>query len=247
MSELTLSQSGISTYLSCGYRYFLSHVVRLPSAPALAPLVGTAVHAGVEAHYKGEDAAAALLAAFAAEYEQVPEAERSVDPKALDDARVMLATYLREAVLQDPRYVEATFAFRLDDVILTGIIDLAKAGVHDTKTRAGKTINGRPPKPFDPSRHQLQMTLYFLGFRSLAGIAPTHLVLDVLSRTGKFKQYPVEPDFAGLRAAVSLTAHGIMRGEFAPTGALAGTCYWCPYSQVCRHSIAAEAIPEGEE
>lgn len=155
----------------------------------------------------------------------------------LPDALKMLDTYIANAVSPAPRFIEQPFLLRLDGVVLSGIIDLGDDDVRDTKTRAGKTINGKKPTAFDPESHRIQLSLYALGFRVLAGFAPRRLLLDVLSRSGTYKQYEVQPDFGGLREVVKSVDTAIGRGEFEPTGALSGSCYYCPFANTCRYSL----------
>lgn len=243
LTELRISHSSLVDYLQCRYRYYLGRVLRIkaPSKP-LAPVIGVAVHAGIEAYYRNgpQTPRTALQKAWTKEVALADPAELAADPGALADADKMLAVYIANRPVAEPRYIETPFLFRLDGAVISGTIDVADEDLHDTKSRGGKTINGKKPSAFDPERHRLQMTLYALGYRTLAGVSPRRLLLDVVSRAGKFRQYEVQPDWAGTREVVALTAGSILAGHYEPTGAQSGQCFYCPYKNVCQHSTARE-------
>jgi RecB family exonuclease len=237
-----LSASSITEYLKCPQRYYLSHVLRLRGTQSLARAIGQAVHSGVEALWKSPVRPLdALRATFARELESVPTEEIAADPEALADAETMLATYRREVFpVFHPTYVEEPFLVETEGVLLSGTIDAADEDVHDTKTRRGKTINGRRPASFHPDEYRLQLTIYSLGYKVLAGTWPGRLILDVLNRRGGYKSYEVQPDYGELREVLALVNHGIMQGNYEPSGALSGACYYCPFQTICDYSTTRE-------
>jgi hypothetical protein len=179
----------------------------------------------------------ALRSAFARELVQVPAAEIAADPDGLMDAERMLAVYRREvAPTFKPWLVEAPFTAKVNGVILSGTIDGADDDVRDLKTTAGKTINGRKPR-FDPANYDIQMTLYRFGYKALTGRWPRRLLLDVLTRRGTYRQYEREPKNGDALDALGVARDGILRGEFDANGALNGSCFYCPYIEVCDYAI----------
>lgn len=237
MNDLVLSTSSISEYLRCPYRYLLSHVYRRKGSQTVAAAIGQAVHSGVEALHLGQPAVEALDAAFSRELEHVPDYDIAADPDARDDALRMLRVYEREVLPAfHPWLIEAPFAVRVDGVVVSGTIDAADEDVRDTKTTSGKTINGRKPR-FDPANYDLQLSLYALGYWALRGQWPKRLLLDVLTRRGTYRQYEREPKIREALDVVGIVRDGIGREEFSPTGALNGSCNWCPYKEVCPHAV----------
>ena len=236
MNDLVLSTSSISEYLRCPHRYLLSHVYRRKGRQSVAAAIGQAVHAGVEALHHAQPALDALRGSFAVEMIAVPTAERDADPDALADAERMLGVYEREVLPTfRPVLVEAPFTIRVDGVIVSGTIDAADEDVRDTKTTSGKTINGRKPH-FDPANYDLQLSLYAMGYKALRGTWPKRLLLDVLTRRGTYRQYERPPKIGEALDVVGIVRDGIGREEFDPTGALNGSCNWCPYIEVCPHA-----------
>lgn len=235
--ELILSASSIRTYLTCGHRYYLSNVLRLPEPGSIAALIGTAVHAGAEAWHKrlplrpGE----ATKRSFAAGLGSVPTAEAEGAPDALPEALRAWETYQRHILplLGEPVLVEADFGLRIDGTLVTGRIDFADQDVHDTKT-------AETPSKVKPEYHRLQLSIYRHGYRALTGRWPGRLLLDIVGRNGRWKQMEVEPDDREMADAVGLTAHGILEGRFDPSGASSGACRWCPYLEVCSYAVIPE-------
>lgn len=237
MGDLILSTSSISAYLRCGYAYYLGYVWRWKGQQNVAAAIGQAVHAGVEALHRGQPAVEALRAAFVLEVASVPTAELAADPGALDDALRMLNVYNEEVLPTfHPFLVEAPFSVRVDGVVITGTIDAADEDLRDTKTTAGKTINGRKPN-FNPANYDLQLSLYRLGYWGLTGKYPKRLLLDVLTRRGTYRQYEREPQTADAVGTLGIVRDGIVREEYEPNGALNGACNWCSFAARCGYAV----------
>lgn len=232
MSDLILSASSIQTWLDCGYKYLLGSVYRLPGRPSMASAIGTAVHAGVEAIHKGHERPNdALVAAFGHELDQMTTMDES-PATGLADAGLMLDTYRREVAPRfHPTLVEAPFLISVDGINVSGQIDAADQDVHDTKTRAGKTINGKRPSAFKAERHRFQLSLYGIAYRFLRGVYPARLVIDSLTRRGTYTEYVIDPAYGEVPDILGLASSGIMAEDFRPTGPANGSCLYCPYYQ----------------
>ncbi len=233
--ELVLSNSSISAYWRCHWRWYLDNVLRYPSVGNLRMALGIAVHAGVEAIFRGPLRPAGVFrASFIRETAGLPAEEMNADPGASDAGEVMLATYMREVVPTfTPTMVEQPFTIRADGVLVTGIIDAADENdVHDTKTTAMIS-------KFHPDSYQVQMTLYHWGYQALTGRAPKRLLLDVLPRGGnvKYRQVEIKPIHAEARDLIRLTRDAIMDRKFEPTGVLNGSCASCPFMKVCEFYV----------
>lgn len=241
--EIVLSASSVATFFRCHYQWYLGNVMRLPAQGNVSMILGSAVHAGAAAFWTSPLRPEAVLeASFTAETANVPPEEMSADRGALADGQRMLATYIREVVpsfRQERPKVEQKFAIRIIGVIWTGIIDAYTKDVSDLKTTAGKTINGRKPS-FDPANFQLQLDGYRFGYQALTGDWPRKLLLHVLTRTGKFRQYELQPKPGDFIDTVGVVREAIDRRDYNPTGTLNGSCSYCPYRNSCDYSNARD-------
>lgn len=228
-AELILSKSSIEVYLDCHYKWFLGYVYRVKGgvAPDMSMAIGHAVHAGVEAHWKGKaDPENALRAALIRELALGPAPEPEAAAVAVRDALTMLRVYLTKiAPTFTPGMIERDFLIRVNGQLVSGRIDAAEESsdeVHDTKTTS-------TPSKVVGKRTQLGMTIYRHGYKALTGRLPKRLVLDVVARNGRWKQVEVEPDDHGMAEVVGLVSAGIIGGQFEPTGARTGSCARCPF------------------
>lgn len=232
-SELVLSASSLKVWLTCGHRYLLEHVYRVPAPPNMDMAIGTAVHAGVEAAHKGENLPRLNVGlGLAAEIGKMPSVTSNEAQKASDEALAMYEVY-RTKIAPDftPTIIEQSAIVRINSVLFSGQIDAADdQGVHDTKTTA--TLS-----KFRPERHRLQMTGYRFLYRAITGHLPRRLLLDVIARNLKWKTVEIEPDEGEFVDVLTLTAQGILEGRYEPTGASSGACNRCPYSTgVCTYA-----------
>lgn len=231
-AELRLSKSSLDLWNDCNYAWMLAYVYRMKAPPTLHMLAGRAVHAGIEAYWKGEDALEATQRLWDADLASIPSVDPFAATESLADARGLVRTYLdKVAPTFTPKLVEAKFAIRVNGVLVTGAIDAADDDVHDTKTTS-------TPSKVDPKRHEVEMTLYAWGARSLTGQMPRRLILDVIGRNGRYTQKPVNLDERGAAETIGYVADRINAGSFEPTGARTGECHYCPYSTgACRYAV----------
>jgi len=232
---ITLSATAIGRYLTCERLYLYEVVYRLPGEQSFAAAVGAAVHAGVEALWKTPSKSLeALRHRWATEVANVPAGDE--DPAVgLSDAETMLAVYQAKVVptFEGRPDIEVPFSIVIEGVGVTGTIDAMDDDLRDLKTTSGKTINGRKPK-FDPSRYDLQLGLYEIGYTFLRGHPPKRRLLDVLTRRGTYRQYERHPNQREALDVLGVVADGIMADRYDPTGASIGACKWCPYANgVC--------------
>jgi CRISPR/Cas system-associated exonuclease Cas4 (RecB family) len=230
-AELILSKSSIDEWLRCHKAWMFGYAYRIKGAPNLDMAVGTAVHAGAEAIWRGMNPTEALERALVREVALMGDAVLGDPVQGLADAHAMLLVYAKNIV---PTFtatmVEQDFLIRVNGVLVSGRIDAADdSDVHDTKTTS-------TPSKVTPERHALGMTGYYLGYQSLTGRAPRRLLLDVVAKNGRWKIVEVEPDIAGFAEVVALVSKGILTGDFEPTGAPRGECPRCPYAAICKYS-----------
>lgn len=232
--ELILSASSIKSYLDCGYRWYLGNVLRVPARPSMAMLMGTAVHAGAEAWHKRSPVRVeeVIRRSYGAEVDSVAAPGSQEALEGLVAAVKAYRVYQQNIVplLGAPVLVEAPFAIRVDGTLVTGQIDFADADVHDTKTT-------ETPSKVRAEYHRLQLSIYRHGYRALTGHWPGRLILDIIGMNGRWKQMEVEHDDREMADAVGLASHGIIAGNFEPTGATSGACRHCPYLETCRYAV----------
>ena len=236
---VVLSTSAISAYLRCHYAYLLGYVFRLKGEQSVAAAIGQAVHAGVEALHRRQPSQDALRAAFISEVASVPRDALAADPAALVDAQTMLDVYEREVLPTfSPMLIETPFSFQAEGTIITGVIDGADDDVRDVKTTSGKTINWRKPR-FDPSRYDMQLGIYRMGYNILTNRWPKRLLLDVLTRRGTYRQYDRTADVNTNEVldVIGIVRDGIAREDYDPTGAMSGACYWCSFKARCAYAV----------
>ena len=239
--SLVLSASSITQYLRCRHAYLLGTVYRMPRRESLRMLIGTAVHAGIEAMLHGLPYEPELLEAWDEGIGRVDPAEVAADPDAFRDAEAMPEVYRREVMPTfTPDIVEAGFAVipKGLGVVVTGVLDAADSrtdDVRDHKTTAGRTINGVKPS-FNPENADLQLGLYRLGYNGLTGRWPQRMRLDVLTRTGKHRFYDRDPSTADALDMVAIVRDGISAENYEPTGAISGACNWCEYRLRCAYA-----------
>lgn len=226
--ELILSKSSIGTWLTCYRQYMYGYVYRIPGAPSLDMAIGTAVHAGAEAHWKGHDPIEATQKALDREVALIPHVTVDEGVQADKDALAMTRLYLDKiAPTFTVTMVEQDFLIRVDGTLVSGRIDAADdKDVHDTKTTS-------TPSKVDAAHNQLGMTIYRHGYKSITGHLPERLLLDVVAKNGRVAVKEVEPDDQGMAEVVAMVARGINEGDFAPTGASRGECVRCPYATIC--------------
>jgi RecB family exonuclease len=231
-AELILSKSSIEVWLACHKRWAYGYMYRVPGAPNLDMLIGTATHAGVEAYWKRQPPYDATRRAFV--YEGPLDATTTSETvvAALFDALAMTKLYIEKIAptfAKPPTLIERDFLIRVNGTLVSGRIDCATEDpdeVRDTKTTS-------TPSKVTPERHQLGQTLYAWGFAAITGRMPTRLLLDCVGKNGKVAVKEVEPDYVGAAEVVAMVAKGIQEGDFRPTGAASGACYGCAYRTIC--------------
>lgn len=236
--DVILSATAIGDYLTCEKRYLFGHVYRVGGGQSFPAAIGSAVHAGVEALWKSPlRPLEALRRRWAIEVALVPTLEE--DPAVgLADAEKMLDVYQLKVAptFTSPPKVEVPFSIVVDGVGVTGTIDAMDDDLRDLKTTSGKTINGRKPN-FDPSRYDLQLGIYEIGYKFLVGRQPKRSLLDVLTRRGTYRQYERHPNRRETLDVLGIVRDAIMAESFEPTGAAAGACKWCPFQLVCPDAV----------
>jgi putative RecB family exonuclease len=181
-----LSASSIQDWLDCPLLWHGRRVAKWPQAPSVELAMGKAMHAGFEAHHRGQDAETALMRAWEAEAvgDQAP--PRYALHRAFDSLRAY-----REYNPRDRRdRPEVRFSFRVAGVPvpIIGVIDLLRSDeLHEMKTGSRRWWT---QKRVDES---IQMSVYWLAFRSIFKHWPERGVYHIAPTQPVFlPPYPLE-------------------------------------------------------
>jgi putative RecB family exonuclease len=244
----SLSPSKVSSFKDCALAFRFSAIDKLPEAPSVPAVKGTAVHRALELLLGGEpgsrtrERGSECLRQALAEIREEPEwgelALEASEAEAFDrDASVMLERYF---AIEDPRRVEPlglelALESEIGGVTVRGIIDRLERDpdgrlvVTDYKT--GRT----------PGRAQEQSRLGGVHFYAYLchrhyGELPARVQLMYLgSEPQIISTEPTEQSIRGLETKVgaiwSAVERACERDDFRPkTSAL---CNWCSFQQYC--------------
>jgi len=222
------SASQLGTWNRCQLQWFFRYVEGIKSPPAVAMIVGTGCHAGIEANLTAKMAGQSMA------FEEVGELSRDAvrrewgkeapsdgaDPNALADATDQAAglaiVHARDAA---PEIVPIALEQKLEvdfpdyDFGILGYIDVLEDGrIRDTKSAGKKPSAGAA----DSGDHANQLTLYSLA----TGIPDVVLDYLVKNKTPTYERRQGTPRHAGdyvqLLDRFQRMYDGIESGVFAP-------------------------------
>ncbi|MDP2481167.1 MAG: PD-(D/E)XK nuclease family protein [Candidatus Palauibacterales bacterium] len=240
-----LSSSSLKMYRRCPQQWKLKYVDRLPEAPKPFFNLGTAVHAALEAFYRGRVAGPPpldeVLAAFREAFD--PEAyptEEETERRRADGLAMTRAFYEKHAAGFRPALaVEKHLFFEVEGVAFTGYVDRidklgeARIGIVDYKTGGSFDL--------DRVRTEPQLTLYQLGTEQKFGMDVGRLALyHVPSQTPFEVERHGEEQVERVRGMVREAARGIEAGAFEPKPG--HHCRWCDFRPFC--PAFADEYPE---
>jgi DNA helicase II / ATP-dependent DNA helicase PcrA len=244
--HLTLSYTQVDDYTACPLKYRLRHVVRVPTPPHHALVVGNALHQAAAAYH------ASGMRGHSMDEEQLLDVYRThwssegFLSRAHEDARFaageaalrrFVADETREGALP-PVAVERPFNVRLGADTVRGRydrIDQTPAGVVITDY---KSSDVRDPKTaVQRARDSLQLQVYALAYQAETGHLPTAMQLRFLETGVVGRVSPSARQLDKARETVERAADGIRNERFDPTpGYLA--CTYCPFRDICPQSAA---------
>ncbi len=239
---LDLSFSKLTTFLECGYRYWLRHICgfRSPRAPQLG--FGKALH-----HVIAELARCAMQGDLPDKKKAdqilsrdfyLPFAGPVPDSRLREAARHRIRHYLQHygEELIRTRRPEFSFEVPLENVRIRGRVDLIlHTSEKDPKQVAlidFKTSVNRPRAEF----HRNQLRLYADAARRM-GWEPVSLAIHDLDANNGKRIFipPDETEQLTFAHQLRYWANQISKGEFIPTND-PRICRGCDFRQVCRHS-----------
>jgi RecB family exonuclease len=232
-------------YRRCPQQWKLKYVDRLPEAPKPFFNLGTAVHAALEAFYRGRVAEPPplkeVLEAFLEAFD--PDAyptEEETERRRADGLAMVEAFWEKHAGGFRPALaVEKHLFFEVEGVAFTGYVDRidklgeARIGIVDYKTGGSFDLDRVKTEP--------QLTLYQIGTEQKLGMEVGRLALyHVPSQTPFEVERHGEEQVERVRAMVREAARGIEAGAFEPSPG--HHCRWCDFKPHC--PAFADEYPE---
>jgi DNA helicase-2/ATP-dependent DNA helicase PcrA len=241
---LDLDFSRLTTYMECGYRYWLRHICGFK--PQLAPELGFGRllhHLVAELARKaraGQSVTQADVASLLNDSFYLPFAGSIPAERLRESALRRVGRYLQDFGHKLPRTLrpEAPFEVPLAHARLRGRIDLllraAGGAPNQVELIDFKTSENRPPSNF----HKNQLQLYAAAAAQL-GLEPVRLAIhDLDAETGQRIEVPHDAtERDAFRGRLEQWVDGIQGGRFAPVEDPA-VCRKCDFNPFCRHSCA---------
>jgi hypothetical protein len=228
--------------------------------PAVAMIIGTGTHKGVEVNLVHKIETGTLLPVDAVrdaardgvnqaweqgvrfEPEEIEKGIKAVKGEAVDKAVRLASLHHHDlAPVLQPTHVERSWSLELQGypIDLVGRIDIqeGKASIRDTKT------SGKTPAP-DCAERSLQLKAYHLAVKVLDGTGPEIAALDYLidNRVPKATTYFTsvsDEDYRALLARVEIICRAMEVGLFPPVEPTHWCCSlkWCGYASSCKYFV----------
>jgi DNA helicase-2/ATP-dependent DNA helicase PcrA len=240
-SALSLSFSQIDDYLACPLRYRLRHLLRVPTPPHHALVVGEALHGALATFYRtaaqGRPVDDSLvLASLEAGWRGIGFLSRAHEEAryaAARDAVVRFVARERTAGTRRIVAVERPFSVRLGRDTVRGRYDLVteeQAGILITDHKSSDVREGR--RATERARDSLQLQVYALAWQAETGKLPAGMALHFVESGLLGRIAPAESHLARARERVAQAADGIRAARFEATPGLMA-CTYCPFREIC--------------
>jgi len=240
VGPLALSHSQVDDYLACPLKYRLRHLVRVPTPPHHALVVGNALHQAVAAWHLGllrsrplgEDG---VLDAFAAHWSSEGFLSRDHEEARFQAGQAALRRFVATPVDATRRTVavERSFQVRLGDDVVRGRYDRVDEGSDGAIITDYKSSDVRDQRKADErARDSLQLQLYALAWEAETGELPASLELWFLDSGVVGRAAPDPKRLERARTTLTTVAQGIRAGDFRARPDQVG-CSYCPYRQIC--------------
>lgn len=260
-----LHQSHLSLMYSCPKAYEYRYVMGIKGPPSGVLVTGSATHKSAEENLRHKMSNGELLAEDEVCDISRDEANRIIGEEGLQpgaddegsietvsgkivDQAIQLSILHHQEVAPNitPISVERTFVLELEGfpVDLAGTMDIEEVN----KVRDIKTYKKSPTQNFVDT--SLQLSMYGLAKKTIDGMNPEELWLDVLVKTKepKLKQFcttRTDADYASLLKRVDLACKQIESGLFQPCSPDNWMCSqsYCPYWQeICEFGRRARVM-----
>ncbi len=237
---LSLSHSQVDDYLACPLRYRLRHLVRVPTPPHHALVVGNALHQAVAAWHLGQLRARPLgedgvLDAFTAHWSSEGFMSRDHEEARFAAGRDALRRFIATRTDPDRRTVavERPFQVRMGQDVVRGRYDRVDEGPDGAVITDYKSSDVRDQRKADErARDSLQLQLYALAWEAETGALPASLELWFLDSGVVGRATPDPRRLERARTTLATVAEGIRSGDFRARPDMVG-CSYCPYRRIC--------------
>jgi DNA helicase-2/ATP-dependent DNA helicase PcrA len=237
---LSLSHSQVDDYLACPLKYRLRHLVRVPSPPHHALVVGNALHQAVAAWHLGHLRSQPLgeegiLDAFAAHWSSEGFVSRDHEEARFAAGREALRRFVGTPADPDRRTiaVERQFQVRLGADIVRGRYDRVDEGPGGAIITDYKSSDVREQRRADErARESFQLQMYALAWEAETGELPASLELWFLDSGVVGRATPDPRRLERARTTLNTVAQVIRSGDFRARPDQVG-CSYCPYRRIC--------------
>ncbi|MCD6539756.1 MAG: ATP-dependent helicase [Candidatus Omnitrophica bacterium] len=241
---IPLSYYHIDDYLTCPLKYKFVHILRVPIIQHHSVIYGNALHQAIqrynEAKKKGEKITLEeMIEVFLSSWRSEGFISREHEELRLKEGKDTLRKFYerQEREGKIPSEVEKEFHFSLDNLIIRGRwdrIDLedGKPIIIDFKSSSVNTQEEADKK----AKESLQMTLYAFSYYQCFGVLPERVELHFLESGLIGKAQKKKEDFPGLIEKIRKVEKGIRERDFTPQPTYLA-CQWCPYNQICPHTL----------
>lgn len=243
---LTLSYSQIDDYLTCPLKFRLRHVIRVPTPPHHALVLGNALHQAAAAFHTARSHGRlmdhdALLEVFDVHWSSEGFLSRQHEEARYASGRAALLRFHAEQTRPGatvPAAVERTFSVRIEGDIVRGRYDRVDETPEGTVITDLKSSDVREQKKAsEKARDSLQLQVYALAHEAETGVLPAAVQLHFMESGLTGRATPDPARLAKARAKIAKAAAGIRAGQFdARPDYLA--CGYCPYRDICPSSAA---------
>ena len=243
---LSLSYSQIDDYLTCPLKFRLRHVVRVPTPPHHALVLGNALHQAAAAFHTARSRGRpmdvdTLLEVFDTHWSSEGFLSRQHEEARYASGRAALLRFHAEQTRPGatvPVAVERTFSVRIYGDIVRGRYDRVDETPEGTVITDLKSSDVREQKKAsEKARDSLQLQVYALAHEAETGVLPAAVQLHFMESGLTGRATPDPARLAKARAKIAKAAAGIRAGQFdARPDYLA--CGYCPYRDICPSSTA---------
>ena len=245
-TSLSLSYSQVDDYLSCPLKYRLRHIVRIPTPPHHALILGNALHQAVAAFHtariRGRSMTEAqLLDVFATHWSSEGFLSRAHEDARFAAGQGALRHFLMDEARPDasiPIAVERPFAVHFGRDLVRGRYDRVDETPEGSVITDYKSSDVRDQKvATQRAKDSLQLQIYALAHEAETGALPAAVQLRFLESGVVGRIVPDPARLEKARKTLETAADGIRAGNFAASPDYM-TCGFCPYREICPQSAA---------
>jgi len=237
---LKLSYYQIDDYQTCPLKYKYVHILHVPIMQHHTVAYGKALHDAVQLyHQRKMDGAPVKADEIVAAFKNSFEREGFLSKEHIDmrvksaDKALRYFYHQQEKLKIVPSYVEKEFSFMVGNNRIVGRWDRIDVTEKATTVIDFKSSEVKIQKKADEkAKANLQLNLYSLAYREIAGKLPDYKELHFLETGLVGCAEVVEKDIEKVLSAIEEASTGIRSGIFAARPNF-NACQYCAYNQIC--------------